>query len=556
MKILFALNQDRSTDTEEAIISSYKSASEERVEFKKEYDLTGVTDALRMEHFDIVFLNEEIERDNTITTTYIDDLTDKHPGTRIIMLVASHHEKDPYIKRLFNIGVYDLLYAHDISIDEIVRLMANPRNKAEAKEYLDLAEVGDAVVESELRVIPESELDSIISYLLNSEKESYPGIFEHIDKQYNDYQMMYLIKKMPLEIRRELNNSGSKLYLGYLDSLDNDDEEPEAVTGQSAGGKVKSDLFKIPQFNKRDKPEAKTIERTVEKIVEKEVIRIQKEKEYISIVPEDYKKVAAFTGSHNSGVTTIVDLIATEFSKRGKKVAVLDFSSNKSLYFMKCWGKDDLTHGMKTSLISLSKGKVEPIIISQGYHLFTVGQMDEPSFNVEEFNFYKALELIRYNYDIILLELDLSSRFKWLSFGVSSIYVVNDLNVVNMIPIKRNIKELVEMGVNKKKFSLIVNKYMKSKTKAEDMLSCITNPLPNLEYNDAASSIEINPKIFKVHYDNEFYTNHLESLLYVGDKVSVPKDMAADILDICQEIYPLDNANKGNKGLFGKLLPF
>ena len=179
--------------------------------------------------------------------------------------------------------------------------------------------------------------------------------------------------------------------------------------------------------------------------------------------------------------------------------------------------------------------------------------MGETSFDEDSFNFYKALELIRYNYDIILLEFDMESRYKWLSFGVSSIYLVNDLNVVNMIPIKRNVKELVKMGVNQKKFHLIVNKYIKSKTKAEDMLACITSPLPHLEYNEKSSSVEINQKVFKVRYSDEFYLNHIESLLYVGDKVDVPKEMREEILEICQEIYPLDLGKSKSKGILGKL---
>jgi hypothetical protein len=553
VKILFALNQDKSRNTEEAIISVYSESNGVDVQYKKEYDLDGVKNALLTEHFDMILMNEELERDNTVATTYIDEITDKYPDIRIILLVASYHEKDAYVRKLFNIGVYDIIYAHDINIDRIIELMKEPRTKMQAKEYLGLSDVEDAVVESELRTIPEDQLDSIVSYFMNSDGENYSGIFEHINRQYNEYQMVHLVRNLPLEVKTRLANDKHELYLKYADRVDDYEDDTTQVNVTAAHNKPKSDLFKIPQFNKRDKDDVRTVEKTVEKIIEKEVIKVQKETEYISIVPEDYKKVAAFTGSHSSGVTTMVDMVATELSQRGKKVAVLDFTLNKSLFYMKCWGKEDLTYGMKNSLVSLNDGKIEPVVIGEGYHLFTVGSLGETSFDEDSFNFYKALELIRYNYDIILLEFDMESRYKWLSFGVSSIYLVNDLNVVNMIPIKRNVKELVKMGVNQKKFHLIVNKYIKSKTKAEDMLACITSPLPHLEYNEKSSSVEINQKVFKVRYSDEFYLNHIESLLYVGDKVDVPKEMREEILEICQEIYPLDLGKSKSKGILGKL---
>lgn len=210
MNILFALNQDKSTNTEEAIISAYTKATGMSAEYSKEYDVEGIKKTLLTKHYDVVLLNEELERDSTLTTSFIDELTDKYPRLRIILLVASHHEKDAYVKRLFNIGVYDLLYAHDISIDNIIMLMKEPRAKVDAKDYLELDEIEDAFVEDELTIIPDDQLYNILSYFENTEPDKMVSVYEHIYGQYNESQMIYLYRRLPEDIKDQLR--GSELF--------------------------------------------------------------------------------------------------------------------------------------------------------------------------------------------------------------------------------------------------------------------------------------------------------------------------------------------------------
>lgn len=227
MKLLFAINQEKATDTEDAILKACVENHKVSFDYKKEYDLSGIKSSLITEAFDVVFLNEELERDNSIATTFIDELTDKYSETRIIMLVASYHETDPYIKRLFNLGVYDILYTHDISLEAIAELVSRPRTKAEAKEYLSIYDVDDAVVENELRTIPDEQLYNILSFLDRTEPENMIDVFEHIYGQYNKDQLVHLYRNLSEQSKEQL--IGSELFKEIEDvALTRSKVQPEA----------------------------------------------------------------------------------------------------------------------------------------------------------------------------------------------------------------------------------------------------------------------------------------------------------------------------------------
>lgn len=210
MKILFALNQEKETSIEEMILASYKNITNNKFTFSKEYDLSSVSKKLDFEFFNLLVINEELERDNTVTTTFIDDITDKFKNLRVVLIVKSEHDKDFFIKRLFNLGVYDILYAHDITIEGIANLIANARSKAETKIYLDLHDIDDVRVEKELRYIPEEQLNNILDFFDKTPSEDLPKLYEHIYSQYNQIQMVFLHRYLSDEIKKVLK--GNKYF--------------------------------------------------------------------------------------------------------------------------------------------------------------------------------------------------------------------------------------------------------------------------------------------------------------------------------------------------------
>lgn len=204
LNVLFALNQNHENEIESILIKEFKDRTSINATFSKEYDTDGVMLKLNLESFNLLILNEDLERDEPIYTSYVDELTDKHPDLRIIFLANSEHEGDLYVKKLFNIGVYDVIYAHDVSVDELVKLMIQARTKSEAKEYLGLFDVEEVIMENELTYIPEEQLNNIINHLVSDDLIKLKNDFEHIYKQYNKTQMVYLYKYLPKETKDKL----------------------------------------------------------------------------------------------------------------------------------------------------------------------------------------------------------------------------------------------------------------------------------------------------------------------------------------------------------------
>lgn len=216
MNILFGLNQSSDNYIEEKILEAYKDKTGNNFTYKKEFDLSGIVRQTIMNRYDVLVLNELLERQSTVSTDFIDSITDKHPNLRIILVVDSEeHKKDSYIKKLFNMGIYDVVYSHDLSIEILVDLINKPRTKMEAKIYLELDEIEDVVVDKELKYIPETELESILSYFKSIDNDEVIPAFEHVNKQYNEEQMIFLLDYLPENIKEVLKDNETYKNLSY-----------------------------------------------------------------------------------------------------------------------------------------------------------------------------------------------------------------------------------------------------------------------------------------------------------------------------------------------------
>lgn len=312
MKVLFALNQNNDKEIETNILKEFKDRTSKNASFAKEYDTDGVKSKLNLEEFDILILNEDLERDESIYTSYVDEITDNHPDLRIIFLANSEHEGDLYVKKLFNIGVYDVIYAHDVSIDELVKLMTHPRTKAEAKEYLSLSSVEDVVMVEERSFIPEEQFNNIVNHLLDTEAKELTSVYEHIYKQYNKMQMVYLYKNLPKEIIEELTgfplfDDIAKIVNPKAEIEDNNtDDNKEENTNDENTEKEKK--IKIPKL-------AKIKNQTTNKTQEKDTFKGR-------IIGSVYIGVANV--SRGAGSSYIALSMASYIASVGNSVCVLE----------------------------------------------------------------------------------------------------------------------------------------------------------------------------------------------------------------------------------------
>lgn len=314
LKILFGLNQSSDNSIEEKILEVYQEKTGEVFEYKKEFDLIGIEKQIVFNKYDILILNELLERQNTVTTDFLDDLTDKYPDLKIIFIVDSEeHEGDSYIKRLFNIGIYDIVCSYDLSMDILVDLIIKTRTKAEAKVYLNLRDTDDDVVESELKHIPTEELENILTYLDLVEKERILPTIRHIQNQYNKKQMIYLIGFLPEKIKDILKKDDefSELVLMAEEKIKQEREKDFLSQGEDVKREQKDSIF---SFNIN--PNVKTIQKK-ETIIQNQIIG------------------SVFIGVANSirgaGSTFVSMALASYIKKQGQSVSVIEMNPNPQL---------------------------------------------------------------------------------------------------------------------------------------------------------------------------------------------------------------------------------
>lgn len=517
-RVLFGLNQNSNKEVENKIKEKYIKTVGDSFEFDSEYYLAGIWRALSEKEYDTLILKEDLEG-SSVTIEYLDDLTDKYPNLEIIFIINDEHERDTYVKQLFNLGIYNILYKEDLKLSNIIELMQKPRGKMDAKIYLDIDEIESISKNSDMETINDRELEVILLNLKSATVENISSMFDEIANSYNDKQMLFLITILPKDIKDKLSKSCNENFDKYY----------------------KRWLLLDDKYLEIESQQTKETIKTITKI----------EKEYIHSIPADYNKIVAFVGDRQVGTTTVIDFVAKVFAKKGKRVAVLDLTSNKTLYYMKCWGDTTISNKEKRSLEYLNKGESHPIVVEENYKLFTQIETNDNDNKDYDFDFFQVIEQIRYDNDIILIDMDFHTPCEWLKYGVASVYLVNDLNVLNMLTVKNYIRELFMKGVNNKKINLIVNKCIKGEVKPEDILASINNPIPYLEYESDSNCLDINNKIFKVDFEMETYTSLVSSYLFVGEEVSLSRQMEEQILEICQHIYPL--ATETKKGLGEKL---
>jgi len=524
-KILFALNQNYDNQIEEKVKEKYIELTGNTFEYKSEYYLSGIWKKLEEDNFDILILKEDLEGDS-IKTQYLDNMTDQFPNLRIIFIANDEHERDEYIRKLFNLVIYDILFKEDLTLSNLSELIEEPRNKINAKIYLDIDSIETTKQDDSMDIIPDIQLDQIIRNLKDAEDIS--EIFNKVKAEYDDKKMLFLMSILPESIKEKLSKSGNE----YYETLH------------------KRWLLVDNNFTINDKPDNKDKKKTVREVKTKTKI----EKEYIQRLPSDYNKVIAVTGSRQVGTTTIVDLMAKHFASQDKRVSVLDLTSKETLLYMKTWGNEDIKPSQKNSLIYLNQGENNPILINEKYKLYTRENKDVDF----KFDFFNTIEQLRYNSDIIIIDMDFNTPNEWLKYNVSSLYMVTDLNIFNAIETKKYIKALIKSGINPKKITMIINKVVKAKIKPDDIIASIKQPLPYLEADIESNIIDINKEYFTLDFESEIYSELLSSYMYVGEDTNITENMEVQLSDLCNKIYPtgINKANNNFKKKLKKLVPF
>ncbi len=107
----------------------------------------------------LTILEENLQGASPYTVEEIQQLADLG-NSRIIFLLDRCHYGDDYVHALYCCGVYDALYLDEVSADDIMKLIKDGRNCAQAREYYGICTMRDA--ERQHNIVDEEYLNAYL----------------------------------------------------------------------------------------------------------------------------------------------------------------------------------------------------------------------------------------------------------------------------------------------------------------------------------------------------------------------------------------------------------
>lgn len=236
MRVLFAVSnsEDSKGDIVDVICNEYQKEYKKIIAYKRVFYYDAIINEIRQSRdnkYDRIIISEDFEK--VLNDTYenedfnlykrIDEITDeayKDDGTGIpIILLCSDRrsKRDSIVSKLFVLGVYNMLFGRERTIQNVCALIEKPRNKRMAKVLYNIDPTAVKYTSSNNEnIISDKELLSILKFFnINKDKvEKCVRGFAKISREYTDEQIQLIIKKLPLDVRIILEDN-SKEYQKY-----------------------------------------------------------------------------------------------------------------------------------------------------------------------------------------------------------------------------------------------------------------------------------------------------------------------------------------------------
>lgn len=233
MKVLFAVNNER---TSEAIIKKYQSIYKEIISWKNVYFFNQIIKELQQDKsYDRIVIGEDLEPYTNNNYEVIDNflfdkldaISDEASNSTegdipIILIATDRRDKgDSILVKLFGIGIYNVLLGKDRSMENVCKLINQPRTKKEAKIYykIESDEVEYQAINPD--IVPEDEMNNIIRHYkkIAGNEEQYVSSFEDIASQYTQTQLKIIAAKLPLNVRAVLEEKSPKYQQVMIGSV-------------------------------------------------------------------------------------------------------------------------------------------------------------------------------------------------------------------------------------------------------------------------------------------------------------------------------------------------
>ena len=547
MKVLFGLSNE---DTVKGIVKFYEDKYKEKLEYKIAYYFKNFSSEIATGDYDRAVLSEELEKMPTksyaeadkLLFEYIDGITNNFEARNLILITSERRKLgDNFLARLFVLGVYTTLTGSDRTKGKVCAAINSPTTKKEARRYYDNNTSATDVYNSS--EVSELELRRIITYFknLNGDTSKYCEIFDRVVSQYTTEQMAVIIKCLPKDVTAFLQDNSESykniVNLSNIQMTQSPLQQTKIVTNEPNNNKyeIKNGNEIAEKIVVKEVPKEKIVEKVVEKevpkvitqVVEKEVV-----KQYFD-VPKDYKKTVCFVGAPKVGTTFCINAIGTYLAKQKVKTAFVDLTRKRDMYTIYTYDNTGKRNIAGDSLRYASNGKNEPLIYDKLSIYTAVPGEDRKSYNPSV-----LVNTIVKNNNVVLIDADFSTPLDYFRLA-QDIYIVQDMNILNISQITMFLRELKQRGIGMDKIKIIINKYVNCSLSSKDIVDGIaTYTSYDLKMYDEL----FNPKriqYFILPFDVENYKKYIDMVYKYSNKFSsFTKDFQENLNQIINTIYP------------------
>lgn len=555
MKVLFGINND---DTAKGIADFYQQKYQEKIEYKNVYYFKQFIQELATGEYDRAVVLEELEKFPTNNYAQIDDylfknidaMTDVY-DSKSIVYVASDRRKlgDDFLAKLFNLGIYTVLTGQDRTKGKVAAAINKTFQKKDVKKYYDKV-LGENIYNS--AEVSEIEIQRIISYYRNQNgvPDKYNEIFDRIAAQYTDEQLKVIANFLPADVKQYLSFNNEKYK-----NLGVNSQPVEQITTQTNQMQTEVNAQKVVKKEENQKPQKKIVEKdanaiqikkepeiiekivvqkvptpapVVTKVVEKEVVKNVYE------IPKDYKKVVCFVGAPKSGTTFCINAIGTYLARNKVKTAICDVTRKRDTYTIYTYDNEGKRAIAAESLKYASNGLNEPLIYEK-LSIYT----GMPGDDRKQYNASVAIDTIMQNNNVILIDTDFTTPYDYFRL-CQEIYLVQDMNVLNIAQTTMFLRELKSHGVPMNKIRIIINKHVRCSLTAKDIIDGIaTYTSYDLKMFDELFNSATIP-YYILPFDQENYTKYIEMLYKYTNKFSTfSEEFTSNLAKIINAIYPI-----------------
>jgi hypothetical protein len=268
---------------------------------------------------------------------------------------------------------------------------------------------------------------------------------------------------------------------------------------------------------------------TVTQVIEREVIKSVYE------TPSDYKKVIAFIGAHKVGTTFVINALANSLTSKGVKTAILDLTKNKDTYKIYTANSSECRDIASNSIPNLAIVQDVPLRLGDLSIYTGIPRVDRTKLDS-----MRALEKIKTQNAVVLVDCDFTTNVDIFRLA-NNIFVVQDMDITNVLDITAFLKELKVRDVNLEKIELIINKQMKSTLtvgKIVEAMSYYTNP----EMTFVDELLSKNVKLFAIPFDEQNSLRYLEGLYAAKlNFEGFSEEFKQAIASIVYDIFPISS---------------